>query len=164
MMCTKLLFLNQAECQNVQGGVCPSSELSHTLPTLGMPTIPHERDLPPGKLARSARISPFDDMRRIHAAHAGGKCTFLSATSALEPLTRRILLDRDFGGFSCSCVQTLDTKLQMESIVTSPSPQRFPNIGLIKQRKTSKIPQYRINHLDFARPSTRQRVFGVCCV
>jgi len=88
-----------------------------TLPTLGIPTIPHERDLPPGKLARSARISPFDDMRRIHAAHAGGKRTFLIATSALTPLPRRIwVVCPDSRNESNNGVSTIVTQ--------------FPNIGL----------------------------------
>ena len=42
-----------------------------TLPTLGIPTIPHDRERPPGKEARSARTFACEDMRRIHARHAG---------------------------------------------------------------------------------------------
>jgi len=41
-----------------------------TFPTLGIPTMPHERERPPGKEARSARIFACEDICRIHARHA----------------------------------------------------------------------------------------------
>jgi hypothetical protein len=64
-----------APCQAVNSRSCLHHSLSiklwRTLPTLGIPTIPHDRERPPGKEARSARTFACEDMRRIHARHAG---------------------------------------------------------------------------------------------